>query len=358
MFKEPTLDYLPKPPSHADFGIGLIGVGGIAEIGHIPAYLKAGYRIVAAADPVERRRQYAQDVIGLGQERLHADHRDLLARADVQIVDITIPQSSPNKISVVHDAIDAGKHILVEKPLAMDYDEAKGMVTHARRAGVKMAICHQYRWIPVYRAIKNMLDQGYLGELFFLSIDERWAYDLPGSYDKQARMLLMMQTVHFVDEFRWWTGREPRQLFASLSRRPGQHVSGETVGTLILDFDENLRAAYVANVAAHPQSQYHRIRLEGTGGVLNAEHDDLWSPGGLEYSPVGAEAFWYRPQLEGQGFPDGFIGLMGDLMEAIADDREPAVSGQDNLKTMQVIFAAYKSAELGRAVAPAEIDPD
>ena len=162
MFDEPHLDYLPKKPTKWDYGSGLIGVGGIAEIGHIPAYLKAGYQIVAIADPIKSRREYAQNVIGLGRENQYADHRDLLNRTDVRIVDITIPQSSPNKISVVYDAIDAGKHVLIEKPIAMNYSEAKGVVLHARKKNVKIAVCHQYRWMPVYRSIKNLIDQNYL----------------------------------------------------------------------------------------------------------------------------------------------------------------------------------------------------
>ena len=358
MFDEPHLDYLPKKPTKWDYGIGLIGVGGIAEIGHIPAYLKAGYQIVAIADPIKSRREYAQNVIGLGRENQYADHRDLLNRTDVRIVDITIPQSSPNKISVVYDAIDAGKHVLIEKPIAMNYSEAKAVVLHARKKNVKIAVCHQYRWMPVYRSIKNLIDQNYLGELYLLSIDERWDYDLPGSYDKQSQMLLMMQTVHFVDELRWWTGVEPRQVFASLSHRPNQHIAGESIGTLVLDFDKNLRSVYVGNVATHSQSQHHHIRIEGTGGIVNAKHNNLWDPGSLEYSKVGAGDLWYRPQLKGESFVDGYIGLMGDLMDSITEDREPIVSGLDNLKTMQVIFSAYKSAELGRAVNPSEIDSD
>ena len=78
----------------------------------------------------------------------------------------------------------------------------------------------------------------------------------------------------------------------------------------------------------------------------------------MEYSKVGAGDLWYRPQLKGESFVDGYIGLMGDLMDSITEDREPIVSGLDNLKTMQVIFSAYKSAELGRAVNPSEIDSD
>ena len=356
MPNQPKLGSLQVYAGHSDFGIGLIGAGGIVEIGHLPAFQKAGFRIVAVADPVEARRKYSQRALSLKGDQLHSDHRQLLGRSDVQIVDITIPQSSPHKIPVLHEAIEAGKHILVEKPLAMDYASAKAVVEHADRAGVKMAICHQYRWLPVYSAIKNMIDQGFLGELFFLSIDERWEYDSPGSFAQQDRMLLMMQTIHFVDEFRWWTGKEPTQVYATLSRRPGQRVNGETIGTLILNFADDLRATYVANVAAHPQAQQHRIRIEGTGGVLNARHDNLWTPGSLAYSSVHEPSIWFEPQLEGDGFPDGFIGLMSDLMEAIHEDREPAVSGQDNLKTLQVIFAAYESNRLKRAVSPTEID--
>ena len=121
MFKEPVLDYLPKPYHAVDFGIGMIGAGGIAEIGHIPAYQKAGYHVLAVADVAEKRRQYAQQVLGLGQERVFADHRRLLDLPEIDIVDIALPHSSPHKIPIVHDAIDAGKHVLVEKPLTMDY---------------------------------------------------------------------------------------------------------------------------------------------------------------------------------------------------------------------------------------------
>jgi len=356
MLSEPKLDYLPKPYHKIDFGIGLIGAGGIAEIGHIPAYQKAGYRVLAVADVAEKRRRYAQQMLGLDDQRVFDDHRRLLDLPEIDIVDIALPHSSPHKIAIVHDAIDAGKHVLVEKPLAMDYQTAKGVVDHAARAGVKLAVCHQYRWMPVFRATKNLIDQAFLGDIFLISMDERWAYDFPGlSYSQQPQVLFFIESIHFIDQFRWWTGREPKRVFASVARRPGQAIQGDTIGNLILDMGENLRVFYTGNMASFAQSQRLRYRLEGTGGVLNAYFDDLWSAGGLEYSPAGSDAVWYRPILTGQGFPDGYFGLMGDLMEAIADGREPAVSGQDNLKTLQIVIAAYRSAESGQMVTPAEV---
>ncbi len=357
MFKEPTLNFLPKRPSQAGYGIGLIGAGYIAEIAHIPAYQKAGYRLLAAADPSEERRQYCRKVAGV--TKLFADHRALLDLPEVEIVDITIPQSSPHKMPVVHDAIDAGKHILLQKPFAMNYRDAVEVVEHAQRAGVKLALNHQRRWAPAYLAVKGMIDQGRLGDLFFLTVDERREYDWPGkSYIEQERMLLLMDGTHYVDLFRWLTGCEIKQVYASISRRPGQHARGEMVGTLLLDFDTNLRAVYITSLAGYRQAEYQRFRLEGTEGVISGNYDNSWGPGEFEYSPARSESLWFRPQLTGSWIPDAFIGSMGDLMEAIASDREPAVSGADNLKTLQVIFAAYRSAELARSVAPAEISAE
>ena len=351
----PELNYLPRIPDNIGLGIGLIGAGYIAEIGHIPAFLEAVYNITAAADLSEERREYCRKMAGI--DKVFSDYRSLLELPDIQIVDITVPQSSPNKIQIIHDAIDAGKNILVEKPLAMDYQEAKMVVQHAHRAGIKLAVCHQYRWMPVFRVIKNLIDQGYLGELFLLSMDERRSYDYPEKYyNNQPRWLLFMDAIHFVDQFRWWTCQEPNRVFASLSRRPGQYAKGEMLGTLVMEFEEELQATYVACDATHPQSQYHHIRIEGTEGVINAKFDDLFVAGELEYSSTESQSFWYRPSLEGKAFTNGFIGLMGNLIEAVTEGKEPEVSGTDNLKTLQIILAGYKSDESNRTVVPAEID--
>ena len=340
-FRIPDFEMGRTPPANSDFGIGIIGVGYIAELGHIPAFQKAGYRLVAAADLAAERRQFVRTV---GIEMVLTDYRALLDLPTIDIVDVTIPQSSPDKLRVVHDVIDAGKHLLVEKPLTMDYSEARSIVEHANEAGVKLAICHQYRWMPVFNAIKKMVDQGYLGELFFLSMDERRSYDYPDNYyNDQARWLILMDAIHFIDQFRWWTGREPQRVFASLSRRPGQFARGEMLASLILEFGDYLLATYVGNDASYPQSQYHHMRLEGTAGVIRAHFNDLFGPGALEYSAVGTEPVWFRPQLEGNAFPDSFSGLMDDLMHAIATDTEPTVSGADHLKTLKVVFAAYES---------------
>ena len=195
-----------------------------------------------------------------------------------------------------------------------------------------------------------MVEQGYLGELFFLSMDERRSYDYPDKYyDEQVRWLMLMDAVHF----RWWTGREPQRVFASLSKQPDQFARSEILATLILEFGDQLLATYVGNDASYPQSQYHHMRLEGAASVIRAHFDDLFGPGALEYSAVGTEPVWFHPQLEGKAFPDSFSGLMDDLMHAIATDNETTVSGADHLKTLKVVFAAYES-ETNRHAVPIE----
>jgi len=354
-FKEPVLDYIPCPPAEAgQFGIGLIGAGKIVELAHMPAYRKAGYRVLAIADPDPNWQAHWRKTIGL--EKIYDDYRRILDMPEVTIVDISIPQSLPVKITCLHDAIDAGKHILVQKPFAMDFGAARAVVEHAQRAGVKLAVNQQGRWAPAYRVTKALIDQGYLGEPYFITIDDRRDYDWPGTnYINMPRMLLIMDAVHYVDEFRWWFGQEPRRVIASLARRPNQPARGEMTGLLALEFDTNQRAAYMASLATPPQSQYHHFRVEGTGGVIVGEINSLWSPGTVRYSPIDSPLLWYEPRLEGAWIPDAFIGSMSELMAAILEEREPTISGEDNLKTLQIIFAAYKSDQLGRAVAPSEI---
>ena len=267
MFKDFELNYKIRKPIRPDMGIGLIGAGYITEIGHIPGYLRAGYRLVAVADPSEERRIYCERVAGV--KKLFIDHRALLELPEVEIVDITVPQSSPQKIPIVHDAIDAGKHILLQKPFAMNYFQAKEVVQHARRAGVKLALNHQRRWAPAYIAMKDLIDRGYLGHIFNLKVDERREYDWPGkSYNEQDRMMMIMDGTHYVDLTRWLTGKDPEKVFASISRRPGQHTKGEMIGTLLMEFGGDLQAIYMANLAGYKQAEYQQFRLEGSKGII------------------------------------------------------------------------------------------
>lgn len=355
--QDPKLDYLPRYPDNAqDYGIGVIGPGYIVEIAHAPAYQQAGFEVVAAADLSADRREFCRQTFP--QAQVFEDYRALLDLPEVKIVDVALPQTLPAKVEIIHAAIAAGKHLLVQKPFWREYSVAHAMVAHAREAGVKLMINQQGRWAPAYRAIKQLLDQGYVGDPFWLTFDDRRHYDWPGTnYVVMPEILLWMTVIHFIDLVRWWLGKEPQKVIYFKSRRPNQHATGDMVGTLILDFGDELTATFMENDASFAQSVYHRFRVEGTQGLIEGEYDDLWSPGSFRYSPAEPEDYWFTPRLEGTWIPGAFIGSMGELMLAINEEREPLTSGADNLKTLQIICAAYRSAELERAVAPSEIKP-
>ncbi|MCB9140226.1 MAG: Gfo/Idh/MocA family oxidoreductase [Caldilineaceae bacterium] len=150
--------------------IGLIGYGGIGRV-HALAYRSIPFYYGLPADSVqvagvatthaESARKAAQE-IGCGFWT--ADYRELLARPDIDVVDVTVPNVAHAEIVVA--AAQAGKHIYCEKPLAMNVAEAQRMVAAANAAGVKTQMTFNFRFFPAIIRARQLMDEGFLGKIF------------------------------------------------------------------------------------------------------------------------------------------------------------------------------------------------
>lgn len=137
-----------RGPSLRRLRVGLVGCGSVALVAHIPAFLHLtdDFRVVAVADPTPALRERAQKLLGLADEDAYTSHEELIARDDVDVVDVCTP---PNvRRAIVVDAARAGKQILCEKPLATVPKEAQEMVRAARAAGVRLGLVHNYLYLP------------------------------------------------------------------------------------------------------------------------------------------------------------------------------------------------------------------
>ncbi len=333
-----------------DLGIGMIGVGAVANDGHLPGYRNAGLKVVAAADCSRPALDGVQKRWGV--DRVFTDYREMLALPEIRIVDITTPPAV--KPPQVLDAIRAGKHVIVQKPLSRSFDEARRMVEAAEEAGVLMAVHQQARWIPALLPVKGWIDDGYLGKPYFcLLIQRDYARSLPGGAWKNEMdpFLIIQNGIHYLDLLREWLG-EPRLVYAIATRDETTRIKGELVDVISLEFDDGVRACFVNDLCYRCGKGNSEICIEGTGGAVSGDFfsqsitlrsDKLPAPGIREH------------RAEGKWFPDAFSGPMLDLMDAIREGRQPRTSGRDNLKTLQVVFAAYRSMEEKRAVSPEEI---
>ena len=360
------IGHLPPMPSDRSVGIGCIGAGFIMADCHLVAYRQAGFHPLAiAARELDKARHVAhRHAIG------HAfdDYRQLMRHPGVEVLDIAVPPDV--QAQVIEEAVRHGtqiRGILAQKPLGMDYTQARRLVQICRDAGITLAVNQNMRFDHSIRGCKTLLERGDLGEPVLASIDMR---AIPHWMPWQQRLgwvTLRIMSIHHLDTFRYLLGN-PRRVFASVrpdprTARKFPHQDG--ICLYILEYDNGVRAVGCDDVWTGPALEgaaadtYIHWRVEGTQGMARGTIG--WpsyparTPSTLDYTTTRHPGAWFKPRWEQAWFPDAFAGPMGELLRAIEERREPSIGGADNLLTMALVDACYKSAAEHRAVEIAEI---
>ncbi len=354
------VDYKPHLGKKTDYGIGFVGTGGIVQYAHIPAYQKAGFRMVACYDlnPETAQRVAAEH----GIPNVHATLDALLADPDVEIVDIAVP--AWEQLKIVEKVAAAGKHMLCQKPLAEKFAEAVRIVELAKQAGVKQAINQQMRWDAGIRASKNLIRQGIIGQpsdgQIQVSITTPW--HMWPWLAAHPTLDIMYHSIHYLDAMRFLFG-DPEWVTSRHTRYPRQgSVQGESKTVTVLDYADGLQALVATNHYNHYADLYATFRFIGTEGAIDGTIGLLYDypRGRPDTIEIMSEKFGKGVKialtLEEYWIPDAFVGPMASLMEAIETDTPPKDnSTEDNLNTLRVIHACYRSAAENRSVRPSEI---
>jgi predicted dehydrogenase len=355
------LDYAPKRPTNLSRGIGMVGAGAIVESCHLPAYRMAGFNVVGITDIDMNKANKVATTFEL--KHTFATLEQLLAHPEIEVIDIAVPaQFQPG---IVEQAVRAGKHVLCQKPLANSYAEARRIADAVQAAGVKGAVNQQMRWSPGIRASHSIVRRGWVGELTQASIQVNVLTDFAQWpwITKINRLEVMYHSIHYIDAIRYIVGQPPEYIYADGTKFPGQVSVGETRTLIHMKFPGYTRGLVHDNHnnISGQDDWCATYRFEGTKGVVKGTNGALYN------YPVGREdtlqftsnelvpGMWFTPTLEGRWFPHAFIGTMGELLRAIEENREPENSVQDNLYTMQTVFAAYRSMEENRPVTLQEI---
>ncbi|MEQ8762401.1 MAG: Gfo/Idh/MocA family oxidoreductase [Planctomycetota bacterium] len=348
----PDIDYRPLVPK-TSLRIGVLGAGGIVRDAHLPAYRKAGFSLSAICDVREDAAREAARRFGI--DGVETDPRALVERQDVDVIDMAIPDAG--RLEIVKAAVAAGKHLLIQKPLAHDIDVAREIVRIARDGKVFLAVNQNARWAPEFRAVHSLIRGGHLGHVYLIHWEMRnWADSQPWAkdswYGTEEKFQILMWTIHHLDLVRYWMGEEPVRLYASLPTRPEQNMRGDVVSSVVMDFAGGQHANVLDNNASLVGRDVHQyFGIEGTRGLVEG---DVAKTDPIVVRLAAEPYAVFRPPLEGQWYPDGFIGSMGDLLDAIEKGRSPEVTGEDHIGTLQLVTAAYASAAEGRAVAPSD----
>jgi predicted dehydrogenase len=337
-------------------GIGIIGCGGIVSGAHLPAYRAAGLRVVAVHD-VDRSK--AEEVAARFGIATVADSSEaLIATEGVDIVDIAVPPWV--QPSIVPIAAEAGKHMLCQKPLALDYATALAEVETAEAAGVLLAVNQQMRWDAGVAASRDLIGRGVIGDVFsaeiLVSIATPW--HLWPWLAEAPRLEVTYHSLHYQDALRSIMG-DPVAVTSVHGRHPEQApVRGETITRTVLEYANGAQSLVAVNhfdLHAEPSAA---LRFLGTRGALEGTIGLLYD---YPHGRPDTLELWRDAQLvrrydfDTMWIPDAFLGPMADLMDAIESGRAPVTNGRDNLGTIAVVEAAYRSAAEHRSVRLDEI---
>jgi predicted dehydrogenase len=358
------LQHSIPPPARSDFGIGAIGAGFIMRDVQLPAYREAGFRV---AGILSRRVEMAQAVATqYAIPRVYSSLDEMLDDPAVQILDIAVPPDL--QLEIVRQAVTKGRYlkgILAQKPLAMNYDAAVETVRLCHDRGMPLAVNQNMRFDQSIRALHTLLSCGDLGEPVLATIEMRAVPHWQQWLHNYSRLTLLNMSIHHIDSFRYLFG-DPESIFVSARRDPRTPFAHEDgICLYVLEYSNGMRATAWDDVWVGPQTgrddlgPYIKWRVEGTKGVAHGSIG--WpaypnrQPSTIDFTTDRQPGVWISPRWKEVWFPDAFPGPMADLMNAIACGTGPALSGADNLGTMAVVEAGYRSIAEHRAVRIEEI---
>lgn len=359
------LNYLPRLPARRDVPIGCIGAGFIMADCHLVAYRQAGFNPVAISS---RSLERAQSVAARHQiPQVYGSYHELLADRRIEVVDIAVPPDI--QLEVIREVVRNRDHIrgvLAQKPLGVNYAEAKQIVDLCRTAGITLAVNQNMRYDHSVRACECLLKRGDLGAPVLATIEMRAIPHWMPWQEALGWVTLRIMSIHHLDTFRFWFG-DPERVFASVrpdprTQRKFAHQDG--ICLYILEYENGLRASSWDDVWTGPAREgaesdlYIRWRVEGTEGLalgtIGWPNYPERTPSTIDYTTTRQPGVWHRPRWNEVWFPDAFIGPMAQLLCALEENREPEISGRDNLRTMALVEACYVSAAQHRAVSLAE----
>lgn len=354
----PVIDDHPTAPITLANGTALIGCGGIVNYAHLPAYRRHNLSIRGCFDRNPEAARATAEAHAI--PRVYESVDDILADTEISIVDIAIHPSAQPEIAV--RCLEAGKHVLCQKPLGLTPAEARRIVDAARATGRKAAVNQQMRWSGGIAAARQIVASGFIGELTDLQINvsvktpwQMWPW-----LCESNQLDIMFHSIHYLDAIRFLAG-DPALVTSRHTRFPGQPERAETKTVTILDYESGCQALVAVNHHDESGGVHARFRFLGTEGVIEGDIGLLatYPDGGIDTIRARrgdeSDGQWHQPALSTLWIPDAFIGPMAALINAIETDSDLPTNVADNLQTVRVVTAAYQSMAEGRTVPLASI---
>lgn len=335
-------------------GFGVIGTGIVGGAWHALVYSRLPQsKLVAVCDLNEERA--AEIAARHGVDAVYTDYRELLARPDIQAVSIATPDFAHREIAVA--AAEAGKHILVEKPLATTVEDAEAILNAAKAAGVKLMVDFHNRVNSPFLNAKRSIESGEIGKPAYvyarLSNTTFVATKMLPWASKSSGLWFLAS--HTMDMAHWLLDDEPRRVYAASRSGVLQEMGVDTQDfhTAIVEFEQGA-VATLENVWILPETAPNvfdmKFNVVGSKGYLEVNTSDhramqLYTQEAASLPDVFGITFDDSPRI------GGFVlESIARFVDAVVNDGPVVATGEDGLLVTRVLTAITESAKSGQPV--------
>ena len=335
----------------------LIGCGRISP-NHIEAAKNNKLDFVAMCDISKEAMEEKFNKFQLQNTNKYTDYKEMLAIEKPELV--AIATESGKHAAIALDCIEAGCHVIIEKPIALSIADADAIIKAGHEKGVLVCANHQNRFNKSVQYIRKALEEGRFGKLSHGAAHVRW--NRGENYYKQAPWrgtwaqdggCLMNQCIHNIDLLRWMMGDDVEEVMAYTDQLEHPYLEAEDLGLAIVKFKNGSYGLIEGTTNVYPKNLEETLYIFGEKGTVKA--------GGTSDNIIEAWNFAegkddpeYVMQTYGENPPNvygfGHTPLYADMIDAIQTGRQPYVTAEAGKRALEMILAIYKSAAEHRAV--------
>ncbi|MCM3116014.1 Gfo/Idh/MocA family oxidoreductase [Neobacillus sp. MER 74] len=334
--------------------VGVIGCGSIAQHRHLLEY-KANNQVelVAVCDINEERANQVAEKFGAAA---YTSYEELLKNAEVDVVSVCTPNYLHAPISIA--ALNAGVHVLCEKPMATSKQEAKAMIAAAKESGKKLMIAHNQRFVPSHQKARQLIASGEIGKIYSFRTafghggPEGWSVEGKEGwfFQKEKAFVGAMGDlgVHKTDLLRYVLGEEIVEVGAFVETSAKEFADVDDNAVCVLKTESGIIGTLAASWAYVSKEDNSTI-IYGEKAILRLE-DDPTNSLVVQYSNGEVVNYQLGKIQSNDAGGQRTSHVINHFVDSVLHDQEPLVPGEEGMKSLEVILAALESNETKQIV--------
>ena len=342
-------------------GYAVLGLG--IGMAHVEGVLESENAELVAVCDIDKSK--LEDVLEMCPSvRAYSDFEQLIKDSDVDIISVCLPSGMHAEYAI--RALEAGKHVLIEKPIDITYEKALDIEKSRIRTGMKVGVVHQNRYNLNMYPIKEAINSGKLGKIFLGTFAVKWYRDQNyydrggwrGTWEMDGGGSLINQSIHTLDIMQWLMGDV--ESVTSTMNIYNHEIDTEDFTASLIKFKNGASATFVSTTCAYPGISTE-IMIYGTEGAIEADGDTIrsWKFNGSdgELDEDGEERMLERygkgNRCASKFEPEALWGhryVVEDMILAVKEGRAPDVTPLEAAKSIRIIEAIYESARTGKTV--------